>query len=116
MRNKMTKLSDILYANLIAPEPDDEFPFDTADALHMGGCHVLAKALHDVFGYEVLRVNYDRGLHSVYKDDKGYLDASGFADSVQERMVRKLSMAAGHPLILSEKGQKCLGLKEAFRL
>jgi len=84
----MMNLSDISYEDLVGPEPDEEFPYGDASSLHMGACHIFAKALHDTFGYDMLRADCDSGFHVFCRAGDKYLDAAGLANSVQKLVDR----------------------------
>ena len=84
----MMNLSDISYEDLVGPEPDEEFPHGDASSFHMGACHIFAKALHDTFGYDMLRADCDSSFHVFCRAGDKYLDAAGLANSVQELVDR----------------------------
>ncbi len=89
------ELRAIHYAELVGPNPVECFPYEDASVLHMGSCQIFAKALHDIFGYEMCRVDLNHGFHMFCRTSQGYLDASGLADTAQELVDRLPPIAQG---------------------
>lgn len=60
-----------------------EHCFTDATQLRMGCCDIFAKALHDIFGYEMCRIDYTDSFHMFCRTVKHgrviYIDASGMS-------------------------------------
>ena len=65
-----------------------EIPYDSAYDLHMGSCDLFAKVLHDIYGYEMCRINYGNSFHMFCRAEKNgrivYIDASGMSYNLQD--------------------------------
>jgi hypothetical protein len=65
-----------------------EHPYTDAGVLHMGSCDLFAVALHERFGYEICRVDYEHSFHMFCRTEiEGktvYIDASGMSTNLQD--------------------------------
>lgn len=65
-----------------------ENPYSTAEQLHMGSCDLFALALHEEFGYEMFRVDYQNSFHMFCRTEKDgktiFIDASGMSENVHD--------------------------------
>ena len=69
-------------------EKEVEHCFTDAAMLHMGCCDIFAKALHDIYGYEMCRIDYHDSFHMFCRTVKDgrvvYIDASGMSYDVRD--------------------------------
>ena len=65
-----------------------EHPFNNAGSLHMGVCNVFAKALHDIYGYEICHIDYEKSFHDFCRTISNgrivYIDASGASADLRD--------------------------------
>ena len=85
-------LSKIRYSDFFVEPDNDEFPYDSADVLLCGSCHIFALSLQKLLNYNVYIIegNKEKGFHvfcQVYRNMKWYyVDARGVTSSFDEFM------------------------------
>ena len=76
------ELKRIQYEDIV------EHPFCNASTLHMGVCNIFAKALHDIYGYELCHIDYDKSFHdfcrTIANGQMVYIDVSGVSTDLRD--------------------------------
>ena len=87
-----TALNSINYSDFFEKPDNDEFPFETAEQLLRGACHLFALSLHKLLNYNVyiIEENDKKNFHAfcqVYRNKiLYYVDARGVTTSFDEFM------------------------------
>lgn len=90
--NAESALNKIAYTDYFDAEPNEEFPYGTADSLLRGSCQLFALSLSKMFGYQayVIECIYTKRFHAFCRVSKNgqlyYIDARGVTTSFDEFM------------------------------
>ena len=85
-------LNKIAYTDYFDTEPNEEFPYGTADSLLRGSCQLFALSLSKMLGYQayVIECIYTKRFHAFCQVSKDgqlyYIDARGVTTSFDEFM------------------------------
>lgn len=90
--NPEDALLQIKYSDFFELPEDDEFPYDTANPLLCGSCHIFALSLKNMLSYNpyIIEGISKRGFHAFCQIRKSteiyYVDARGITSSFDEFM------------------------------